>query len=219
MFGDYCDLYFHIDQFINESDVFDEINKIKADVDISKLPSILFWGSEISNNHLISLKDLSERDITNLLQTVFQHIRMNPVMDSIPTGEESFKRESERERAGNFCPIPIYVGKYIGNFSESIFLDWLSKKHPEVDLNSVSFNRKKYFDEFNKDRRESNLPEAKDDFFLIKDVDAINRLHELLDNNEEYEKNLKKKMASFKLRDKFLNELRAKESWRSIKQV
>jgi hypothetical protein len=77
MSWDYCDIYRSIDQLTKESDAFDMINQINANIDISKLPGILFWGNEISNYHFLSFRDLRKKDISNLLQIVFQQIKID----------------------------------------------------------------------------------------------------------------------------------------------
>jgi hypothetical protein len=201
MSGDYCDLFFSNDQLINKSDAFDEIQQIIVNVDISKLPGVLFWESEISNNCFLTFRNLSEKNITNLLQTVFQQIRKDPKMDSITMGEESFKRDSEKEKASHFCPIPIYMSISHRKFIVNVFLDWLFKKDPELFLKSKFSDEvyKKRVTEFMDFQKESKLPETAEDASIYDDLMSAKSeiyyndvLKELSDNYNIHEKEINK---------------------------
>jgi hypothetical protein len=104
MSKDDCDIYFSTSQLDHELDAFDAIDQICAEVDISKLPGMLFWESKISDNRFLSFRDLSEKDITYLLLTVFQQIRTFPTIDSIAKGEELFKAELLNKKAPTTSP-------------------------------------------------------------------------------------------------------------------
>jgi hypothetical protein len=153
MSGDYCDIYFSIDQLNNESDAFDVIDQFKAEVDIIKLPGVLFWGSHISDTYFLSFLNLSERDIASLLLKVFQQIRTFPDIGSIAVGKELFKKDFEREKAGDVYPsqnIIINIETGIDdvntyNFIKNIFgsLEWNdeNKKLIEMLESGIKCNR------------------------------------------------------------------------------
>lgn len=118
MSGDYCDIYFSLDQLDRESDAFDiidHIKEIKDNIDISKLPGILFWGKDISNNYFLSLKDFDEKNITDMLLTIFQQIRKSQDIESIRTGELLFKGTLKKDISAATTYITINIEKVMGD--------------------------------------------------------------------------------------------------------
>ncbi len=113
MSGDYCDIYFSSDQLNYQVDAFEIMEQLKTDTDISKFPGILFWKDEISKGHFITLKDLSDKDITNLLLTVFQKIRMSASIESIEKGETLYFAENQNKSTAH-SQITINVGTAYG---------------------------------------------------------------------------------------------------------
>ncbi|MDI6810494.1 MAG: hypothetical protein QMD80_02240 [archaeon] len=101
MSGDYCDIYFSIDQLEYETDAFDVIDQIKdfRGIDIARLPGILFWEKDISNNYFLSFKNFDEKNITQLLFIVFQQIRNSQDLKAVKKGEEVFKKDYENKKA------------------------------------------------------------------------------------------------------------------------
>jgi hypothetical protein len=100
MSGDYCDIYFSIDQLEYETDGFDVIDKSKSfrGIDIAKLPGIIFWEKDISINYFLPFDNLDEKNLTELFFTVFQQIRKNQNLKSIVRGEKIFKRKDKKNK-------------------------------------------------------------------------------------------------------------------------
>lgn len=100
MSGDYCDIYFSIDQLEYETDAFDVIDKCKSfrGIDIAKLPGIIFWEKDISKNYFLPFDNLDEKSLTVLVFTVFQQIRKKQILKSIVGGEKIFKKEDKKNK-------------------------------------------------------------------------------------------------------------------------
>jgi hypothetical protein len=155
MSGDYCDIYFSIDQLDYETDAFDVIDQIKdfRGIDIAKLPGILFWGKDSSNNYFLSFKNFDEKNITELLFTVFQQIRKSPNLKSIKRGETLYKKEHESKKAISEIRQPTVtinveqsfgevIGSIQGNFIKSgIDIETLKEVFKTLELNKETTER------------------------------------------------------------------------------
>lgn len=155
MSGDYCDIYFSIDQLDYETDAFDVIDQIKAfsKVDIAKLPGILFWEKDISNNYFLSFENSDEKDITELLFTVFQQIRNSPNLKAVKEGEKLFKREYETKKAITEAHPPTVtinveqafgdvIGLMQGDFIKSgVDIETLKEIFKTLELNEEAVER------------------------------------------------------------------------------
>ena len=192
MSRDDCDIYFSIYQLDHELDAFDAIDQLSAEVDISKLPGMLFWGSKISDNHFLSFRDLSERDITYLLLTVFQQIRMFPTIGSIAKGEELFKVELSNMKTNTKSPSPNInihlegpVNSPVVGYVQGDFINENARVLDEI-FKSLEWN------EENKRRIEELERTIKYDENALEDVQSsINKLVEVNATNELFTSKLK----------------------------
>jgi len=141
MSGDYCDIYFSVDQLDYEIDAFDVIDQIKAfkQVDIEKLPGILFWEKDVSNNYFLSFDDLDNKNVTDLLFIVFQQIRKSQNLKSIKRGEKLFRKKYESKKATSeiYQPtVSINVEQAFGDIIGSVQGDFI-KRGIDIDIQTL----------------------------------------------------------------------------------
>ncbi|MFH8120319.1 MAG: hypothetical protein QXS37_05960 [Candidatus Aenigmatarchaeota archaeon] len=197
MSGDYCDIYFSIDQLYYEEDAFDVIEQIKAEIDITKLPGILFWEKDLSKKYFLSFKKLDEksfeRDLTDLLFKVFQQIRKSPGIDSIKSGETLFIEEYEAKKTSFIVPTPqitINVETLIGDVVGVVQGDLIKNKENQQLLTDILKSME--WNEENKKRIERLEQILKSNEEAVKEVNLlIERLVEANIDNKNFLERLK----------------------------